>query len=100
MQELTTNTRWDDPNHKAAPGREHAELELVEANTGHSWERTPIGEIKLHPMDEHCQGPVCRSCGFAFCVECGIPDAMFACLGTQAQITNPQFEGVGSSAWR
>jgi len=95
MLESTTNRRWEDSSHKAAAGREHAELELVEVKTGHAWERTDAGEIKLHPMDRHCQGPVCRACGFGFCVECGIPNAMFACLQGMPQITSQQVKGIG-----
>ena len=38
-----------------------------------------MGEIKLNPIANRCQGPVCSSCGFSFCVECGVPEVICAC---------------------
>jgi len=82
MDELTANARWDDPNHRATPGREHAELESMEAITGHTWDRTDAGHIKFHSMNRKCQGPLCTSCGFIFCVECGAPENIYSCGST------------------
>ena len=79
MDEITTEARWNDSRHKAAPGREHAELEILEMSTGHAWERTDSREIKLYPLERRCQGPVCGACGFTFCVECGVPENLYAC---------------------
>ena len=82
MQLLISDTWWEDPNHRTLyPGEEHARLEKLELKTGHKWERTSIGEIKFFGRENHCQGPTCLSCGFSFCVECGIPIRPPECTG-------------------
>jgi hypothetical protein len=83
MQERSTITRWNDPTHKAVPGTEQVALEAIELKTGHSWDRTSLGEIKLHALDRRCQGPVCTVCEFTFCIECGIPYGIMPCTHSQ-----------------
>lgn len=94
MQEITDTTGWNELPHRAEPGREQFELELIEVKSGHSWERTQAGEIKFSPMGRHCLGPVCRTCGFTFCIECGVPDAIFMCRFGQPQLTEHSVKGL------
>ena len=71
MREVHSKTRWNDHLHKSLyPSLEHSDLQEIERKTGHSWERTTLGEVKFYPLENQCQGPLCESCGFMFCVEC------------------------------
>jgi hypothetical protein len=70
MEEFKIRPVSDEIAYWAGPGLEHAELELIEARSGHFWERTASGDIKLIGLDRRCKGLICRSCGFSFCMSC------------------------------
>ena len=81
MQEGYSNPRWENHQHKSlAPSLEHSDLQDLESKTGHLWERTALGEIKFYPLENLCQGPMCISCGFRFCIDCRLPVNPARCL--------------------
>ena len=79
MQNLHSDSRWDNPTSRVAAGIEFSDLETLERKSGHFLERTEYGEIKLFPLERHCISPVCALCGFTFCIDCGIPAHPVAC---------------------
>jgi hypothetical protein len=94
MSKTNSRSRWDDPERKSLnPSEEHAMLGKLEISSGHSWERTSFGEIKFYRMENRCEGPICRECGFGFCLGCGDTDAMTSCTGAQSDITELSSSG-------
>jgi hypothetical protein len=89
MGKNNTNDSSAGPKMTAQPGAEYAELEWIETRTRHSWERNNFGEIKIEAIKGQCRGPVCRLCGFTFCVDCGIAEAILACSYVPAYMHRP-----------
>ncbi len=101
MHEYKNQPYSDDVARWADPGLDHANLELIETKSGHSWERTPAGDIQLVTLGRQCKGPVCRCCGFSFCLACvaqdGIKLAAYEAPGCSNSLAeNLMFELRGS----
>ncbi len=40
---------------------------------GHKWKRRKDGTVEHFEMGEDfCEGPLCASCGFIFCIHCAV----------------------------
>ncbi len=75
MQDSISNSRRQQAP-TAFPSAEHLKLESIEIRSGHTWERTTSGQMKLYDC-----GPVCERCGFGFAIEAGIPETADRCQG-------------------
>jgi hypothetical protein len=76
------------PIFEKATDIEVRQLQRSEAETRHSWEHLPSGEIVLYKLSEKCQGPRCSKCGVRFCLLCNDPMDFAACTCVVSDVTS------------
>jgi hypothetical protein len=104
MDERLSSSRWENLDHRSAKeSPQHIDLEAFEVATGHVFQRTAKGSFMFYQLDRQCQGPLCMSCGFTFCIECGVPHIVIRCasapqlLGDEVSRDAPREGSTASS---